>query len=147
MSSQAIELKPSDKREVTLFARDTLGCRCEDEVFRSITLELETLPDGAMPYVRVVIGRRLLIYLAKAAFDAPLQRLMPELASLGRQERDSRRYNRFRLVLACTDGLFLTDVHTWFKLVVGQDDKAHLHVVADVALPASVKQVLAASRT
>ena len=48
------------------FVRDTLGCRCPDEVLRSISIDHLYAADGATPYTRLIVGNRLLIYVLEA---------------------------------------------------------------------------------
>jgi hypothetical protein len=45
---------------------DTLGCRCPDEAFRSISVDHLYAADGATPYTRPIVGNRLLIWVLEA---------------------------------------------------------------------------------
>lgn len=131
-----------ERQAIADFARDTLSCQCEEAVFRSITLEPGRLVDDSTPFVRVVIGQRLLIYLVRTVPGPSWPRLLPGLATAGRQERDDRGYNRFRLVLAGAD---VPEADKLFRAAVGADAKVHLHVVPEQALPNPVRHLLVRS--
>lgn len=51
-------------------------------------------------------------------------------------ERDAKQLNRYRLVVASDHPIqLLTDARTSFESVVGDDNRAHLHIVATDQLP------------
>lgn len=129
-------MNPDADLAIADFARLILGCQCEPEVFRSI--ELDTGQVAGLAYARVVIGARLLIWLARRAGAAQAA----ELARHGLSDRDAHGYNRFRLVLAETDA----GTEVGFRAAVGGDAKAHLHAVPEAAWPAPVRAVLSQSR-
>ena len=113
------------------FVRDTLGCGCPEEVFRSIDvrrcvrLNNFIVLDGVF-----IIGNRLLVYVADAGTEACIEEHLPVLLRSGRDERDEKGLNRFRLAL-------LTDrpdevqraAVSLFEELRGNDEKMHLHVI------------------
>lgn len=123
-------MHPDAYPAVAKFARRVLGCQCAPEVFDSIALK----EDAGLACVRVVIGARLLIYFAVAAAPARVA----TLASAGIRERDARGYNRFRLVLDQAG----PDAGAQFRAVIGEDAKAHLHLVPEAEWPAAIRCLL-----
>jgi hypothetical protein len=111
-----------------VFVRETLGCTCPDAVFEVVERTEELSPVSRVAFTRWVIGRRLLIYLVQP--PAPAE-IVGELAALGRQDRDSRGLNRFRLALVSAPGeMDAQGAERAFAAVAGEDPKAHLHRVA-----------------
>jgi hypothetical protein len=111
------------------FVRETLGCTCPDAVFEAVERTEAATPGSGVPYTRWVVGGRLLIYVARPQ-SAPAESA-GELAALGREDRDRRGLNRFRLVIAsaaCEEEAHA--IARAFAVVAGQDPKAHLHCVA-----------------
>jgi hypothetical protein len=106
------------------FVRNGLGCTCPEAVFEAVA-RTDLVVGGRVAGVRLVIGDRLLIYVAAgeastAAIDA--------LAAAGLQDRDEHGFNRFRLVVALADGEMLaTELESAFAQAVAGDAKAHLH--------------------
>ncbi|MDD4882109.1 MAG: hypothetical protein PHR30_09835 [Gallionellaceae bacterium] len=128
-------MTPHDHQAIAEFARNALGCGCEEAVFRSISLDSGRLADDPVPFARIVIGQRLLIYLVRAVPGRPWPDRLPALAEAGRRERDAQAYNRFRLVLADGDASALAPL---FVAATGADEKAHLHVVPESSWPPPV---------
>jgi len=121
------------------FVRGTLGCRCPDEVFQSIELADANTADGAVSFRRLVIGQRLLIDACQPAAGVPLGELVQALAAQGCAERDARGYNRYRLVIAAAEPAALIDLAAAaFARVIGDDDRAHLHLLTAGELPSAL---------
>lgn len=134
-------VSPSPDTAIERFVRQTLGCQCPDEVFRSITVDAGTAPAAEVSFTRLAIGDRLLIYIVESQPGAQIADAVVELARLGRAERDERGYNRFRLVIAAAEPKQLAEAAaTRFAARSGADERAHLHVVAATDLPRSVRQ-------
>jgi hypothetical protein len=127
-------MEPVQKAAIERFVRDTLGCQCPDEVFRRVEVGPLDLP-GAGTGRRLVIGERLLIHLVSAPQrPQPLQ--VEALATAGRDERDRRGCNRFRLVIAMPAAAGVAaDLEQRFSRALGGDDRAHLHMLAADQLP------------
>jgi hypothetical protein len=119
-----------NKEKLTGFIRGTLGCGCPDEVFEKI--ESSRIAVGALPgaATRIVVGDTLLLYVVAPASIQELTDTVAEVADSGRRDRDSNRYNRFRLVVS-------DDSHeaeragavAGFAREAGTDEKMHIHFV------------------
>ena len=113
------------------FIRSTLGCKCPDEVFQSVAI------DRADSHIRLVIGNRLLIYVLEIAPGRTAAKAVSHLTEQGLADRNAEHLNRFRLVVASTQPtLILADTKASFAGAAGDDDHAHLHVLAIDQLPA-----------
>jgi hypothetical protein len=125
--------------QIEHFVRKTLGCQCPDEVFRSISIDRRHGGDGAIPYTRLVVGDRLLIYVLEATSGHAGGSAMSNLIAGGRRERDAGGYNRFRLVVSCDEAepTGAAARHA-FENEAGDDDKAHFHAVPRAALPPGI---------
>jgi hypothetical protein len=117
------------------FVRGTLGCKCPDDVFQSVAI------DGREDHTRLVIGDRLLIYVMDVAAETPAGKAVSRLVEQGLADRNSARLNRLRLVVASTQpALDLAVANEAFAAVAGDDDRAHLHVIATGQLPAELRR-------
>jgi hypothetical protein len=126
-----------NRQEVEGFVRSTLGCTCPDEVFDQIALgpvsPLSGLPiDGSLE-----IGGRLLIYVSINQDVTVLVESLEQIVRKGKHARDSRGFNRFRLVVATpqveeTEAV-LTPLFSSLSFV---DDKVHLHIITDDGISA-----------
>jgi hypothetical protein len=133
-------MNPADRHSIEHFVRTTLGCKCPDEVFQSIAIERAPTPDTALPHTRLVIGERLLIHVFEAPSVNATAAAVSKLATQGRTERDAKQYNRYRLVLVSAHPTqVLDDAKASFTSVVGDDQRAHLHVVATDQLPHALR--------
>ena len=133
-------MNPVDRQSIEHFVRTTLGCKCPDEVFESIVFERVPAPDAALPCTRLVIGNRLLIYIHETQPAKATTAAVSKLATQGRTERDAKQYNRYRLVLVSAHPTqVLDDAKASFTSVVGDDQRAHLHVVATDQLPHALR--------
>jgi hypothetical protein len=118
------------------FIRSTLGCKCPDEVFRSVAF------DRADGHIRLLIGNRLLIYVLETAPGRAAATAVSRLAEQGLAERNAGNLNRFRLVVASTQPTqVLADAKARFADAAGDDDRAHLHVLATDQLPAELAAI------
>lgn len=132
-------MEPSQTDEITRFVRGTLGCRCPDGVFQSIVIGEERTPDNRVPFTRLLVGDRLLIYVLPASSAAMAPNTLAVLAGQGRAERDAKGYNRFRLVVASDDpAAQAVAARAIFEHVVGHDEKAHLHLVIRGEIPMAI---------
>jgi len=120
-----------EKTSIVNFAVHILGCGCDNSVFDSIKKEENCiLGCGVMLRKKIVIGNRLLIYIADAYQFKPED--VKSVISEGISERDSMGYNRLRLAVITPDGseaapLYLAE----FGSMTGKDDKTHIHIVSD----------------
>ena len=88
-----------------------------------------------------MIGNRLLIYVVEAAAEPSVHAAVSRLASQGLADRISQQFNRFRLVVASAQPMpGQTDATAAFTEAVGDDDRAHLHVIDAEQLPAELRR-------
>jgi hypothetical protein len=112
------------------FAIDVLGCGCEDSVFNRIEQSRSfRLPSGITLASRILIGDRLLIYIADSNTVSPAD--LKSVVRDGLEDRNSGGYNRLRVVIK-TD---IPDDETprylkTFNTITVKDDKTHLHVLS-----------------
>jgi hypothetical protein len=131
---------PADRQAIEHFVRGTLGCGCPDEVFNAISVERPGGPDPSAPYVRLLVGNRLLIYVIEPRDVGQARAAVSELARLGIEQRNSAGLNRFRLVVAADQATpVATAASAVFSDAIGHDDHAHLHVIAADLVPASLR--------
>ncbi len=113
------------------FAVEMLGCGCPDEVFRTIETGKAEIPgpDGSA-IARILIGNRLLIYLVPVKTQTNLPALLSDYITTGTEERDSKGYNRFRLVLVAENSNFDdTEAASLFSTIAHGDDRLFLHTI------------------
>jgi hypothetical protein len=131
----------TETAEITRFDRGTLECRCPDDVFLSIRVDSGEPVGGSPPFTRFVIGDRLLIYLTRAGPLDTVATWISGLTRLGQAERRAAGYNRFRLVVAAAHAdQQAAPARRVFAETIGQDDRAHLHIVAPDDLPAFARR-------
>lgn len=118
-----------EKERIKKFALDVLGCGCDRSVFDSIDVTDNCmLSCGVSLSRKILIGRRLLIYIADADQCAPdrVERILAE----GLRERDGCGYNRLRLVIVASDPASLRKAYNdAFEKSTMRDEKTHIHVV------------------
>lgn len=128
---------PGHAPSIESFVRHSLGCGCPDEVFCSIEIEPRKVAGARI--VRLLVGSRLLVYVADARSLLAVPEGLEGVVLEGRSDRERGGFNRFRLVLvggsaaAAVDDL--RDPVPRFAAVVGNDDRLHLHRVAARDLP------------
>jgi hypothetical protein len=109
---------------VKKFVRETLGCDCAEEVFSHIENEHGIKVAGIALRNKLNIGNRLLVYIVDAD-----PKDLAKLINAGKDERDARGFNRFRLVLLSDDKKFKKPAFDAFKALPMVDEKVHLHVI------------------
>lgn len=116
------------------FAKEMLGCGCDDTVFEEIEFTKKKSADSTAPYhIRLLIGRKLLIYITH--YSAPLsQQDVHNIFSAGKKERDSQGFNRLRCVFFTEDSVSQQESITqYFNTMSDTDEKMHLHFInADI---------------
>jgi len=121
-----------NRSRVKAFIRQTLGCNCPDEVFKTILSEYFSHPQfPGQSLQRIVVGNRLLIYLIQPAGDATdWKDLLSTLADFGKQEREANSYNRIRLVMLFSNPPIDTiETQFFFSTLPCTDDRMHVHVL------------------
>lgn len=129
-------MRESNRLEIERFVKGVLGCTCPEEVFRQVELETATGPCGTGLMTRLVIGRKLLVYVAVPSASTQFPKQLMDLARHGRRERDERALNRFRLALV-SYGCAATEkrVREAMDGMLEGDDRAHVHVVPRTNVP------------
>lgn len=121
---------------IKTFVIETLGCRCPESIFGQIDEQSDiTLSSLDAPLRRLLIGRRLLIYILDADDAAALQ-VLPELIERGKAERDRNGYNRLRVVVASHRPESIRQAaEEVFSSLGNVDEKVHLHVIDGCCCP------------
>jgi hypothetical protein len=116
--------------DIKRFVRETLGCGCPEEVFRFIDCKnnVSVAVDATADRV-ITIGNRLLIYVLEATAVGAVRSRLAELVTAGKKERDSKGFNRFRLVVVLDDETEQNKVAKVFEALPDKDEKVHLHMI------------------
>jgi hypothetical protein len=142
---RGVRSAPVHSSDIECFVRETLGCGCPDEVFRSVSIDHLPASAGRPALTELRVGARLLIRVVATPDHAAAAGWLEGLVADGRATRDRHGYNRFRLVLAAPatgaaprglDGL--DGLAARFARATAGDDRAHLHVLAEGQLPAAL---------
>ncbi len=131
-----------DAAGIKPFVTGTLGCRCPDHVFEQIEYdEGTTLPGFDASLRRLLVGKRLLIYILDTDDRAALRNILPRLVGQGKAERDRNGYNRLRIVVAsCQPATTAPEAERLFCALPDLDDRIHLHVLCSTSVPALAPQ-------
>jgi len=115
--------------EIKRFVQETLGCSCPEEVFNKIDYQKEI---DCFPGRKINVGDRLLIYIITTDRESNIQDVVNSALEQGVEERDSRGFNRFRLVLVASRPDELRSLAEYaFDSSGFTDEKTHLHVVSE----------------
>ena len=126
-----------NNKNVKAFVVQTLGCDCPNQVFEYIDCQHNVILNNGIPLrVRMNIGNRLLIYLIEIDDINFIQTNLSALIRLGKDDRDSMGFNRFRLVIVSdnTDEIEHA-ANTIFENLADKDEKVHLHILSKSELP------------
>jgi hypothetical protein len=120
-----------EKTGIVNFAMHVLGCGCDNSVFDSIEKEDNSILNcGVKLRKKIIIGRRLLIYIADAHDIRSAD--VAAVISEGISERDSMGYNRLRLAIVTPRvGELAASYLCEFGCMQGKDDRVHIHIVSD----------------
>lgn len=120
-----------DRAKIRRFVQETLGCGCPEEVFRSIDCKRDVrVSDDVILNSAIIIGNRLLIYVVNGNQDF-FEKHLAFLVSAGKNERDSRGFNRFRLAIVTDESPGNDDViRRAFGELQDRDDNIQLHVIS-----------------
>ncbi len=135
-------MRTVDATEIERFVRGTLGCRCPDEVFRSISIR-QLRPIGRrLAHTELLVGSRLLIQVLEAPLEAESNSWLEQVVGDGRAARDRHGYNRFRLVLvvpaSAGNAIDRDALGARFARATTGDERAHLHLLTQDQLPLSL---------
>ena len=117
--------KLSDKGELIRLIQDMLGCGCPLEVFEHIQMELIRVNDICM--LQLILGNKLLVWIMDRLKMDRAKDSASKILEQGRNERDSRQLNRFRLVLV--GEVSEPEAEELQKLPETKPDKVHLHIL------------------
>jgi hypothetical protein len=122
--------------DIKSFVRQTLGCACPEEVFKRIDCQSNIkLNDNILLSSKINVGNKLLIYVVEINDQDSMKHTLSFLLNIGKKERDSSGFNRFRLVLA-TDKLDeIKEVADVTFKTIDKDDRIHLHVISKKDIP------------
>lgn len=115
---------------VKAFVQKTLGCGCDESVFKHIENERNVEAGGIKLRNRINVGGRLLVYVVDAEGPSFVRSHLADLLEAGRKERDDHNFNRFRLVLVTDrDSGVELEVNRVLKLSKAVDEKVHVHIL------------------
>ncbi len=117
--------KLSNKGELIRLIQDMLGCGCPLEVFEHIQMELIRVNDICM--LQLILGNKLLVWIMDRLKMDRAKDSVSKILEQGRNERDSRQLNRFRLVLV--GEVPEPEAEELQKLPETKPDKVHLHIL------------------
>src|SRR4030042_4640318 len=116
---------------IKTFVRQTLGCACPEEVFKRIDCQSNIkLNDNILLSIKINVGNKLLIYVVEINDQDFIRRTLPNLVEIGKKERDSSGFNRFRLVLATNKLNKIKEVADITFKTIDRDERIHLHVIS-----------------
>jgi hypothetical protein len=125
------------------FVRETLGCQCPDSVFDIIEYSNNKLLDGnSLIGDTVNVGNRLLIYIIHTNEPSQILDNLTDLVRSGLAERNSKGFNRFRLVVATDDiEMMKVNIEGAFAKLEEIDDRTHLHIIEKTSFDSLFGQV------
>jgi hypothetical protein len=123
-----------NKENIRYFVRDILGCGCPEEVFNIIDPVFNIKIDNVLLRGKINIGNRLLIYVIEGN-GLNLNSLIPFLIDYGKKERDSKGFNRLRIVLVFEDPEAVKEQAISVFQNYNKDEKIHLHLIKKSTIP------------
>lgn len=136
-ASTPVQLIMPVDRAIRDLVRTTLGCTCPESVFEQIERSRRLQPTLEHPYsLRLVIGKRLLIYVLELAQLKSANLQLSDLLVAGRRDRDARGYNRFRAVLSgnTSDARIEASLQAEWRQLAADYKRVHLHLVHPTSL-------------
>ena len=123
----------TEREQIKEFVQCSLGCTCPEEIFDDIEQNFDVkLNNDIMLDEKLKIGERLLIYIIKIDSTDKLISDLPTLVLMGRLERDSLSFNRFRLVIRTENSKEIKpQAENLFSAMNLMDEKVHLHVIGN----------------
>jgi hypothetical protein len=121
----------TDDDKIKKFVQETLGCDCPVEVFEKIEKKRDiNIKADILLKEKLKVGDRLLIYVIEINDRDYLLNHLAELLYIGKDERDSIDFNRFRLVVVSENtGEFAVLAERIFGSLELNDEKLHLHLI------------------
>jgi len=124
-----------NRESIKTFVRQTLGCGCPEEVFNYIDCQSDVVLKDILLSRKINIGNRLLIYVIEVSTPDSVKHILPLLVETGRRERESMRFNRFRLVLAADSLNEIKQAADAVFETVKKDERVHLHIIPKADIP------------
>jgi len=119
-----------NNKKIEAFVKNTLGCACPVKVFEKIELSKLLIADYEKEITRIVVGDTLLIYLMRPASSADFADTVEAIGLAGKNDRDTNKYNRFRLVVSGVDDDVLQGkASVRYSKSFNADEKMHLHFI------------------
>jgi hypothetical protein len=128
-----------DTAGIERFVRGTLGCGCPDEVFQSLSIRRAPPVAGHPAHTELLVGSRLLIRVVEEPADPAVSGWLERLVADGQAARDRHGYHRFRLVIVGRAPGGPNGLEARFARAATGDERAHLHLLAEAQLPASLR--------
>lgn len=128
-----------NKDAIKTFVQKTLGCGCPEKVFEYIDCHSNIKLSDIILKNKINIGNRLLIYVIEINDQNSLNHILPLLVSKGKDERDSLKFNRFRLVLLTDKVGEIKDTAEDIFEKISKDEKVHIHIVDKRMVPFFLK--------
>lgn len=118
-----------NNEKIKVFVKNTLGCSCPEKVFEKIDVSELLTVEHEKEVIRIVVGDTLLIYVIRPE-PGNFVDSVESIGLVGKTDRDSNSYNRFRLVISgFEDGAQQAKVSERFLKSFNMDDKMHIHFV------------------
>jgi len=119
-----------DNEKIEVFVKNTLGCGCPEKVFEKIDVSKLLIPEYEKEITRIVVGDTLLIYLIRPELSANFVDSVEAIGLAGKNDRDTNKYNRFRLVVSGFDDDVLQGrVSVRYSKSFNKEEKMHIHFV------------------
>ena len=119
-----------NKKNLKVFIRNTLGCGCPEKVFEKIDVSDLQTGERDKKITRVVVGDVLLIYVMQHESSGNLVDRVESIGLVGKTDRDTNNYNRFRLVVSgLGDVSQQKEISERFSKSFNTDEKMHIHFV------------------
>ncbi|RLB23638.1 MAG: hypothetical protein DRG71_05860 [Deltaproteobacteria bacterium] len=119
----------SEKKHVVALIQESLGCACPHEVFDHY--QVRCVMTTPFPYVKMVVGERLLVYLVPCEHNQVSSGVAARLLHEGVQESDAKGLNRFRLALVGASSPVTDQLEQEVQSL--NDSKVHLHVIRSIS--------------
>jgi len=117
------------------FVQKTLGCGCPEKVFEKIDVSRHLAEGHHSELIRIIVGDTLLIYVVRPDPGNNFADRVDLFGLAGKTDRDTNKYNRFRLVVAFAKGFTQKDhVGERFFKAFSTDEKMHRHFVSEKLL-------------
>lgn len=119
-----------DNEKIKVFVKNTLGCGCPEKVFEKIDVSKLLTVKLEKEITRIVVGDTLLIYVIHPEPSGDFVDSVESIGLAGKTDRDTNKYNRFRLVVSgFDDDVQQEKVSKRFSKSFNSDEKMHIHFV------------------